>query len=385
MTMRDLETLRNEIDKIDSRLLPLFLERMDLCREVAEYKRSVNMPVLDRERERIVLETKIKQLQNPERANEVYKFFSGIMSISRDAQNLTLSERKKNLNLKELLSSVSSFQTNPKIVYQGTEGAYSEEAAIQYFGAECNRFHTNTWEEACLAIHDGKANYAILPIENSYTGAISDVIDLLGAHKLYIVGETDVAVRHCLLAIPGTKKEEITTIYSHEQGFLQCREFLKTLPGVTCQTCLNTAVSAKMVSESKDHNKGAIASKRNAELYGLEILEENINFSAANTTRFVVVGAQPEIHADCNKISIAFTLPHESGTLYGVLSTFARGGLNLMKIESRPIHERNFEYMFYVDFTGNLLDHHVQTIIENVLGQTLEFKLLGNYKAGVQL
>lgn len=382
--MRDLETLRNEIDKIDSQLLPLFLERMDLCREVAEYKRSVNMPVLDRERERAVLENKIKQLPAPGRENEVYEFFSGIMSISRDAQNLALSERRKNLNLKEMLRTAVPKQ-NPMIAYQGTEGAYSEEAAIQHFGADCRRFHTETWEEACRAVHDGRADYAVLPIENSYTGAISDVIDLLGTHNLYIVGETAVAVRHCLLAIPGTTPEEIKTVYSHEQGILQCREFLKTLPGITCESCLNTAVSAKMVAESGSHSKAAIASKRNAELYGLEILAENINFSSNNTTRFVIVGAQPEINEECNKISIAFTLPHESGTLYGVLAAFAHGGLNLMKIESRPIHERNFEYMFYVDFTGSLLDEHTRTIMENILGQTVEFKLLGNYKAGVQL
>ncbi len=378
--MRDLESLRKEIDSIDSQLLPLFLERMDLCREVAEYKRSVNMPVLDRTRERAVLENKIAQIQDPERKNEVYEFFSCIMSISRNIQH-HLVTTQNDLNFAELLRQ-SLPAESPVIAYQGTEGAYSEEAAIQYFGMKCNRFHTVTWEDACRAIHEGKANYAVLPIENSYTGAISDVVDLLGAHKLYIVGETDVAVRHCLLAVPGTKKEDIKAVYSHEQGILQCREFLKTLSDVTCETCPNTAVSAKMIAEFGEHDKAAIASKRNADLYGLDILAENINYSSNNTTRFVIVGAQPEINKDCNKISIAFTLPHESGTLYGVLSAFAHGGLNLLKIESRPIHERNFEYRFYVDFTGNLLDEHTRGIIKNVLGQTVEFKLLGNYKAG---
>lgn len=381
--MRDLETLRKEIDTIDSQLLPLFLERMDLCREVAEYKRSVGMPVLDRERERLVLQNKLKQLQDSSREQEVYEFFSSIMSISRDAQNHLLA-KSQNWDFGNSLSSSSAYQ-NPIIAYQGTEGAYSEEAAIRYFGLKCNRFHTDTWDEACQAVHSGKANYSVLPIENSYTGAISDVVDLLGTHKLYIVGESNVAVRHCLLGIPGSKKEDIKTVYSHEQGFLQCREFLKTFSDIRCESCLNTAVSAKMVAESKDRSKAAIASKRNAELYGLEILAENINFSSNNTTRFVVVGAKPEINENCNKISIAFTLPHESGTLYGVLSTFARGGLNLLKIESRPIHERNFEYMFYVDFSGNILDPHVRTIIENVMGQTTEFKLLGNYKAGEKI
>lgn len=381
--MRDLETLRKEIDRIDAELLPLFLRRMDVCREVAEYKRSVNMPVLDREREQQVLQNKLDRLEDKSRGPEVYEFFSCLMSISRDAQNRALAAERKELSLPPELLTVREPVSNPRAVYQGTAGAYSEEALVQYFGEDSNRFAVKTWEDACEAVTGQKADYAVLPIENSYTGSIADVMDLLGQYNLFIAGETDVSVRHCLLAPQGATPDTIRTVYSHEQGLRQCNAFLKQMKNIVCETFPNTAVSAKYVAEHGDVTKAAIASKRTAKLYGLQVLAEDINQSATNTTRFVVVAAHPELNPDCNKISAAFTLPHESGTLHRVLSAFAQGGLNLLKIESRPIRERNFEYRFYVDYTGNLLDEHVKAVTENVIGQTLDFKLLGNYKTGV--
>lgn len=375
--MNDLETLRKKIDEIDSQLLPLFLSRMQCSADVAEYKRINNMPVLDKAREKQILDNKIskvsKELQIP-----VYDFFSAIMKISRIAQARALAKKS---NGKQWLSDFDKVELKPDpvVAYQGTKGANSETALINFFGEECKKINTMTFSEVLDTVEQGKADYGILPIENSSTGGISASYDLLEKRKFYIVGEVAVAIDHCLVGLPNARLEDIRTVYSHEQGYMQCKKFIDSFPNMKFQAYHNTAIAAKMISELGDPQNAAIAGKRTTEIYGLKALAENISSVGTNITRFAVVAKRGILNERCNKISVLFTLPHESGALCRILSAFADNGLNLAKIESRPSHDGKFEYMFFVDFEGNLLDGTVEDVMAELSVTTESLKLLGNY------
>lgn len=380
--MNELEKLRLEIDRVDRGILPLFLERMELCGAVAEYKRQNGMPVFDAVRETQVLENKMALLDDDGMKDEVYEFYNSMMTISRVRQNKLLASVNKNCACADMMETLTERKEIPKIVYFGSEGAYSEEAAISAFGKECDRFYAKEFEDAFSALADGRADYAVLPIENSSTGTISDVAELLEKYRYYIVGEVYVPIKHCLMGVKGAKLSDIKTVYSHEQAILQSRDFLKTLDDVQCENYHSTALSAKAVSEKGDISCAAIASYRNAELYGLEILAEGINNNEKNTTRFVAISKTPEISDTADKISAVFKLHHESGELSRILALFARGGLNLLKLESRPIPESPFEYTFFVDYSGSLLCENVRSITDTAIAETESFILLGNYKSG---
>lgn len=373
-----LDELRAEIDRIDKELLPLFLRRMELSSGVADYKRSVGKPVLDSEREKQVLESKMALVEDKKKQNEVYEFYAAIMSISRERQTKELVGFNRAL-VEDMLDPKPAV-SDPRIVFYGAEGSYTEQAAIKYFGSDSDRYNVAAFDDAFAELEKGNADYAVLPIENSYTGTIADVIDLLAKYGYFITGEVDVPIRHCLLGVPGARLSDIKTVYSHEQGIMQSREFLKTLGEVELKEYYSTSQSAQKVADDKDITKAAIAGRQNAEIYGLVVLAADINNSAKNTTRFIIVSKNLELNEKSDKISAAFTLPHKSGELHRILACFARGNLNLLKLESRPLYDRNFEYMFFVDYSGNLLDERVRRVTNNVIEGTGEFKLLGNYK-----
>ncbi len=377
--MNEIENLRCEIDGIDKELLSLFLKRMDVCGKVADYKRKNNMKVLDPEREVQLLEAKRKMLSSPEMADEVYEFFNSIMTISRIRQSKLLSKDGTDISGDIIKKSVER-RKNPKVVCYGYEGSYSEEAAEKAFGTECEREYVSSFSEAFKMVDEGSADYTVLPIENSSTGVISEVLDALAEKNLYIVGEEYVSIHHCLVGTDNAELSEIKRIYSHGQGFLQCREYIDKMGDVECVPHYSTALSAKYVSELNDKSACAIASERTAKIYGLKILEKNINTVDCNTTRFVVISKYPEIAKEADKISIVFNLDHRSGELYRILSTFARGGLNLLKLESRPIPEKPFEYRFFADYSGNLKVERVAMLTNNLINETRGFTFLGNYK-----
>ena len=378
--MNELEQLREKIDKIDGQLLPLFLERMEVCSKVADYKREHGLPVLDADREKEVLQNKMKKVDDPKLQPEVYEFFNAVMGISRIRQTRELGGQKDRLRIREILEQSRERVRNPKVCYFGREGSYSHRAAMQYFTGG-DLFRAAAFEDAFVCLKENRADYAVLPIENSSTGTIAEVVDLLERYSYYIIGEVDIPIRHCLLGVQGARLSDIQTVYSHEQGILQCRAFLKNL-GVRCETSHSTAGAAKMVAEGGDKTAAAIAGKQSAQLYGLSVLAENINSSEANTTRFAVISKYPEIDQSCNKVSIAFTLPHESGQLHRLLACFAQGNLNLLKLESRPIPSERFTYMFFADYEGNLMEDAVREVTDSVIEGTQQFKLLGNYRAG---
>lgn len=381
--MNELEELRKRIDKIDRELLPLFLERMEVCSKVADYKRKVGMAVLDSKREAEVLAEKVKLAQNTDMTAEVYEFFNSVMSISRVRQTRELTGEKDRVRIEDIINKKATPKESPTVCYFGSHGAYSEEAAVKFFGEDTRRFSAKTFEDVFLSLSRGEADYGVVPIENSSTGAIAEVVDLISKYGYYIVGETYVPIRHCLMGIKGAKLEDIKMVYSHEQGILQSGEFLNSLGGVTCEAHESTSISAKLVADKKDKSVAAIAGRRNAEIYDLDILAEDINSFDLNTTRFAIISKNFEFDEDSDKISISFTLPHESGQLHRLLASFAQGGLNLLKLESRPIPQKPFEYMFFADYTGNLNDSNVKAVTNSGIEGTMEFNLLGNYKSHI--
>lgn len=380
--MDELKSLRDEIDVIDRQIAALLQQRMGVTYRVGQYKVRNNMNVLDEEREKQVLAAKAALSDDPAMQSALVTLFEAIMSLSRKQQRKLVQENDPwyDRYLADR-AQVRAPLSNPRVLYQGEQGAYTEEATVQFFGEDVTRDRVDTWEEIFTALKEGRADYGVLPIENNSTGSINQVYDLLARYGAHIVGEQTVKVEHCLMAPKGAKLETLTDIYSHEQGLFQCDEYLKVHSDWDGHTMLNTAIAAKYVAESGDITKAAIGSKRAAALYGLDILAEAINFNAENYTRFVVVSPTMELRDGADKISALFTLPHKSGTLHRIMSVFAVAGLNMMKLESRPVAGRSWEYLFFVDFSGNLEEPDMDGVIRELTQTASGFRVLGNYKA----
>ncbi|MBO6047031.1 MAG: prephenate dehydratase [Erysipelotrichaceae bacterium] len=282
----------------------------------------------------------------------------------------------------EALHNAQQVVEKPCVVYQGAPGAYSEMACMKFFGPDSFAIGLHRFDDAFEALANNGADYAVLPIENSSTGAIRQIYDLLSQYDCYIVGETTVKVSHNLMALPGTKLEDIKTVYSHEQGLFQCEKFLRQYDWLGIAKG-DTAGSAKMVADFKDHHKAAIASSRAAEIYGLEILVPNINTNSHNTTRFVVIAPRMELRPNRDKICISITTANEVGALHEILSIFALYGLNLTRIESRPIPERNWEYMFFIEFTGDLLGEGMDEVMKELTQSVNDIRVFGNFESNL--
>lgn len=269
------------------------------------------------------------------------------------------------------------------VAYCGVPGSYAEKAALSYFGEAAKLITSGSFAGAFEALKQQKANYAVVPLENSSTGAIAAVYDLLGQYGFSIVGECPIEINHCLLARSGTKLEDITEVFSHEQGLFQSRDFLAEHPDWKQTALYNTAAAAKMVSEGDNPHWAAIASRRSVDIYHLNILAEKTNFKDQNQTRFVVVAPKVIHSPENNKVSLAFTLPHVSGSLYRILGIFAREKLNLLKIESRPIANKNWEYLFFLDFTAETIDSRIEGILKEISKASQTLKILGYYKNAI--
>lgn len=383
--MSELDTLRQKIDEIDKEIVALYEKRMEVSRDVGRYKLREHLPILDSSREMEILHKKADMVDRAEMKPYVVALYEQIMAQSRMIQTKLINawspaKQKAYNEYQEALGLTNWFPDSDRIIYQGQPGAYGEEATIQYFGENCDRTNARSFEGVFIAIREGLGGYGVLPIENSSTGSINDVYDLLGKYGCYIVGETTVHVEHCLMGIPGASLGSVTDVYSHEQGILQCREFLNTFPQWNHNIEANTATSAKMVAKLQDPRKAAIASRRAADLYGLEILAEKINTNNNNYTRFVVVAEKPSYTEKADKVSVVFTVPHTEGSLHRILSVFAANGLNLLKLESRPIPGKSWEYNFFADFTGNLRGEGMDDVIHQLIDETLSFRILGNYQ-----
>lgn len=383
--MSKLDELRAQIDDIDAQMIALFEKRMNVTRQVGEYKMENDLPVLDRKREAEVLAKKEAMLKNQYLKTDVKDFFGSIMAISRRQQRALMADGS-NLErfqaYREMLSAAREPVEKPRVCYQGVAGAYAEEAAALFFGEETQRGSARTWRDLFELLMAGQADYIVVPIENNSTGSINAVYDLLAEYGAYVVGEQMVKVEHCLAALPGTKLEDIRDVYSHEQGFFQSEEFLSAHSGWTRNAVLNTAAAAQLVQKSAG-GKAAVCSRRAAQLYGLDILCEGINTSKENYTRFFVVSRAMEIRPGSDKISLMFTLPHEPGTLNHILGILAAHQMNMLRLESRPMSGKSWEYRFFVDVEGNLRDENLNSVLFEIVENTLTLGVLGNYKKGV--
>ena len=373
----DLLELRAQIDAIDAQIVELYEKRMDISRQVAEYKISVGKKVFDRQREAEKLE-KVKSLTHNEfNARGIVELFEQIISMSRKLQYQLLAEMGSQGRLPFI--GVEELETKKaRVVFQGADGAYSQAAMMQYFGDEINSFHVDTFRDAMSAIDEGSADFAVLPIENSTAGIVNEIYDLLQEYENYIVGEQIIKIEHCLLGVPGAQLSDIRTVYSHPQSLMQSSKYLA---GHDWQqiSMQNNAFAAKKVADDGDRAQAAIASEYAGKVYGLEVLAKGVNHSGTNSTRFIIVTNQKIFKKDAGKVSICFEVPHESGSLYHMLSHFIYNNLNMTKIESRPIEGRNWEYRFFVDFEGNLADSAVKNALRGLRDEARNMKILGNY------
>lgn len=382
--MTELEQYRQEIDRIDGELVKLFLERMAVTGKVGEYKQRQGIPVLDASREKQVIAAKTALTDDPARKADLAALYESIMAISRRQQRHLVKEGAEDPGYAAYLADLAGVRqpvANPRVAYQGEPGCYSEEATVGFFGGDVNSVGKPWFNDVFAALENGEADYAVLPVENSSTGSIRQVYDLMAQYRYYIVGEWQVPVEHCLAALPGAELSQITTVYSHEQGLMQSEKYLDAHRDWKRVPTLDTAGSAKLVAEKGDLTAAAICSKRATQLYGLNILAERVNHNTMNHTRFAVVSPVPELRPERNKISAVFRLPHQSGSLHEILTIFAVQGLNLLKIESRPIPGRGFEYLFFLDFTGDLTAPGMDGVLHELSQLATEVRILGNYKA----
>ena len=381
--MSQLDQYRAQIDAIDRQIVPLFLQRMEVTGQVGEYKKSLGIPVLDPDRERQVLAAKEALCPDPHRRADVHALYESIMAISRRQQRGLVTEGEEDPGFARWMSMTRKVRepvAQPRVVYQGEPGAYSEEAAVGFFGEKVQARGLPWFGDVFEALARGEADYAMLPIENSSTGSIRQVYDLLAQYDFSLVGEWQVKVEHCLAVCPGVKMEDIRTVCSHEQGLMQCDRFLDAHRDWTRVPVLDTAGSARQLRETGDRTAAAICSRRAARLYGLEILAAPINHNTANTTRFVVVSPVPELRQGRNKAAVTFTLAHQSGTLHELLTVFAVHGLNLLKLESRPIPDRGWEYRFFAEFSGDLTAPGMDGVLHELSQLSAELRVLGNFK-----
>lgn len=373
----DLSELRVQIDAIDKDIVELYERRMDICRRVAEYKIENGKKVFDKVREEEKI-ARVKSLtHNAFNSVGIQELFEQIMSMSRKLQYQLLAE-KGALGKLPFIAVDKLDQEGARVVFQGAEGAYSQAAMRQYFGDKISSIHVDTFRDAMAAIEEGSADFAVLPIENSTAGIVSEIYDLLVEYENYIVGEQIIKIEHCLLGLPGTKLEEIHTVYSHPQSLMQSARFLSEYDWKQI-SMQNNAFAARKVAEEQDRSQAAIASAYAGETYGLEVLKRGVNQSSSNSTRFIIVTNQKIFKKDAKKISICFEVPHESGSLYHMLSHFIYNGLNICKIESRPIEDRTWEYRFFLDFEGNLSDSAVKNALRGLRDEARNMKILGNY------
>lgn len=375
--MADLNDYRKEIDEIDEKLVSLFERRMNVVKKVAQYKKENNIEVFHKDRENLVFEKAISSLKDKSYTDEVVKFINATMEIGKGVQRRIIDDTKKLSNIDIERKEVDK---NKKVGFPGVAGAFSEEAAMKFFGENSKIVSYEDFEDVCLALKNKEVDYAVLPIENSSTGAVSDTYDLLRKYGFFIIGEECIKIHQNLVGIEGTKLSDIKEIYSHPQGIRQCSEFLKKNGEWMLIPFHNTATSAKHVKELNDKSKAAIASKNAAKIYGLSVVEENINNQKDNYTRFIIISRSPEVSKYADKVSVVFSLENEAGTLYRLLRYFAENNINMIKIESRPMKGTSWKYFLYVDFEGDIANKEVNNALRLIEKNSAYFKLLGAYK-----
>lgn len=372
----DIEQLRTDIDELDKQLIDIFAKRMELCRQVAEYKAKNGLPVFQGGREQQVLD---KAADNAPKGLEAASklLFSQIMDISKCLQQEQLTEYKAVKYEKAV--------EDPVVACPGIAGSYSEEACINAFDSPKEIRFYDTFAQVFEAVDKGEADYGVVPIENSTAGGVDGTYDLLEQYDMFICGRLSIPVRHILAA--KDKNAEIKKVLSHEQALHQCAGFIRE-NGLSTDTAPNTSIAAREVANGNDSDTACICSAHCAELYGLETVKKDIADSNENFTRFIVISKTLQINDNADIVSLCLSLPHLSGSLYRLLTRFSYSGLNLTKIESRPMPPRikrktgteGFEFIFYLDFEGSVKNPSVTKLLYNLENDCGYYRFLGNYR-----
>ncbi len=375
----DIQDYRAKIDQVDSELVRLYGERMEITKEIGRYKREHNLPVLDTERERNLL-NRVGEMAGEENENGVRALFGFLMSQGRTSQ--LLDGRKESTLGNQIRTALQEtpqlFPPKAVVACQGVEGAYSQKACEKIFSAP-SILYCRDFESVFSAIEKGLCRYGILPIENSLAGSVTSVYDQMISRNFRIVRSARVKIDHTLIAPPGVRLEDIKEVYSHEQAIQQCSRYLEAHSGWQVNVCRNTAAAAQMIAGSGRKDVAAISSAACAPLYGLNILATDIQNNSNNHTRFICIAKQPEIYPGADHTSLMLVLPNRPGSLYQLLGRFYAQGINLIKLESRPMPGRDFEFMFYFDLEASVYSPAFIRLIEE-LDVTLEqFSYLGSY------
>ena len=375
----DISDARREIDKIDVELTELFVKRMKLSKEIAAYKKDNNLPVFDKTREREII-NKAADRAGKDMENYISVLYTTLFDVSRSYQKQLIGGKTELTGEieKAFEETEEIFPARSVVACQGVEGAYSQYACDKLFSMP-SIMYFNRFQGVFQAVESGLCKYGILPIENSTAGSVNEVYDLMRKHRFYIVRSIKLRIDHNLLVKEGTKLGDIKAIISHQQALDQCSEFLKTLKDVKITVCENTAAAAKAVAESGRNDIAAISSKNCADLYGLHVLSDTIQNNDNNYTRFICISKKLEIYPGADKISMMFSIAHKPGALYNVISRFSSLGLNLTKLESRPMPGKDFEFMFYFDLNANIREPKVLKLIGEFDDEFDKFTFLGSY------
>lgn len=375
----DISELRGQIDRIDDELVKLFSQRMAVASQIAEFKKENNLPIFvpAREREKMA---DVAEKAGPEMANYTRVLYSMLFELSRSYQS------KQNSAQSPLYGKITAaIEATPKlfpqqamVACQGVEGAFSQIACEKIFKSPMIMYFKN-FEGVFTAIEKGLCQYGILPIENSTAGSVKKVYDLMIQHNFSIVRSFRLKIDHNLLTNPGASLSSIREIYSHEQAISQCSEYLATLQGVKVIPVENTAVAAEMVAKSGRTDVAALASRSCAELYGLKCLAGSIQDKGNNHTRFICISKNLEIYPGADKTSIMMVLNHRPGALYRVLARLFVLGINVTKLESRPLPDRDFEFMFYFDLDTSIYSEEFVQLMCELDDLCEEFKYLGSF------
>ena len=374
----ELSEIREKINSVDDQLLDLFLQRMDLAEEVAAYKNEHNQPILNKTREREILAKVMEKAGD--REQYAYHLFSTLMELSRSRQaELICAPTRVAAQVKTALANGGElFPQTGLIACQGVEGGNSQVACDRLF-PRGNLVYVKTFQAVVSAVESGLCKFGVLPIENSSNGSVRAVYDLLQDHNLSVVRSTRLCIRHELLALPGVKQSDITEIYSHQQAIGQCSKFLNDLSGVRVIPCDNTAAAAKMVAESGNRHAAAISSHPCTALYGLECINDDIQDSDNNYTRFICITKEPVIYAGASRISLIVSTDNKPGALFDILSKLAALDINMTKLESCPVTGRNFEFIFFLEIEASVQDPKVLAMLQELERNCSGFRYLGSY------
>lgn len=379
MTDINLDQMRQDIDNIDEKLTDLFKERMEKSLEIAKYKKGHKVPVFSDKREKEILHKVSEQIGEPF-DGYARLLFNTIFDASRSCQNNYMAKRSDLADrIEEALKGTPNlFPKKAVVACQGVAGSYSQAACEKLFEVP-SIMYFNSFEGVFNAVEKGLCQYGILPIENSSYGSVGAVYDLMQNYNFHIAKGIRLRISHNLMAKPGTALSDVKEIFSHEQALGQCGDFLKELKDVKVTVVENTAIAAKMVAESDREDVAAICSKECADLYGLDVLKKQIQLSDNNYTRFICISKKMEIYPGSNKISLILSLPHTPRSLYLAISKFAALGINLTKLESRPIPGSDFEFMFYFDLDASVYSPELINLLSEMESQPETFVFLGCY------